>query len=165
MIKLDDPLTLCQIDIALAASKGVDAFALNVGRDDWEPGQVANAYAAAHQLHTSFKLFLSFDMTSLQCLNAANASLLRDYVTNYTYHPNQLKVNGASFISTFSGESCTFANVTANATTVNQAWTTTLKKHMPPVYFVPSFFIDPATFKTYTVMDGAFNVSAGFDHQ
>jgi Glycosyl hydrolase family 71 len=40
-----------------------DAFALNVGREDWQRARVADAYAAALQLQTNFKLFLSFDMT------------------------------------------------------------------------------------------------------
>lgn len=40
-----------------------DAFALNVGREDWQKARVADAYAAALQLQTDFKLFLSFDMT------------------------------------------------------------------------------------------------------
>ena len=40
-----------------------DAFALNVGREDWQRARVADAYAAALQLQTDFKLFLSFDMT------------------------------------------------------------------------------------------------------
>ena len=40
---------------------GIDGFALNVGINDWEPQRVADAYTAASG--TSFKLFLSFDMT------------------------------------------------------------------------------------------------------
>jgi glucan endo-1,3-alpha-glucosidase len=40
-----------------------DAFSLNVGREDWQRARVADAYAAALQLQTDFKLFLSLDMT------------------------------------------------------------------------------------------------------
>ena len=40
-----------------------DAFALNVGREDWQKARVADCYATARQLQTDFKLFLSFDMT------------------------------------------------------------------------------------------------------
>jgi len=40
-----------------------DAFALNVGREDWQKARVIDGYAAALQLQTGFKLFLSFDMT------------------------------------------------------------------------------------------------------
>jgi hypothetical protein len=40
-----------------------DAFALNIGRDDWMPARVADAYSAAQALNVNFKLFISFDMT------------------------------------------------------------------------------------------------------
>ncbi|TCD60933.1 hypothetical protein EIP91_009286 [Steccherinum ochraceum] len=145
-------------DIMLAAAKGVDAFALNVGADSWEPGQVANAYQAARSLNTPFKLFLSFDMSTIPCTTAANSALLRSYVTNYTSHPNQLKYNNASFVSTFAGEGCKFG-----ASTVNQGWINTLKTNLTPTYFVPSFFVDPATFSSqYSVQDGAFNWNSGW---
>ncbi|THH26891.1 hypothetical protein EUX98_g7296 [Antrodiella citrinella] len=144
-------------DISLAAAKGVDAFALNVGSDSWEPNQVANAYTAARNLNSTLKLFLSFDMTSLPCSNASSATVLRNYVTTYVNHPNQLKVNGSVFVSTFSGESCKFG-----AASVDQGWTNTLKTNLTPTYFVPAFFIDPATFGQYTVLNGAFNWNSGW---
>ena len=50
-------------DINLAHSNGIDAFALNIGTDSWQPGQVDNAYQAAQNSGTDFKLFISFDMT------------------------------------------------------------------------------------------------------
>lgn len=50
-------------DIKLAHDHGIDAFALNIGTSDWQPGQVANAYQAAKDSGTDFKLFISFDMT------------------------------------------------------------------------------------------------------
>jgi len=40
-----------------------DAFALNIGREDWMPARVADAYSAAKALNSKFKLFISFDMT------------------------------------------------------------------------------------------------------
>lgn len=40
-----------------------DAFALNIGHEDWQKARVLDAYAAALRLRTEFKLFLSFDMT------------------------------------------------------------------------------------------------------
>jgi glucan endo-1,3-alpha-glucosidase len=30
-------------DIALAHSTGIDGFALNIGRDEWQPGHIADA--------------------------------------------------------------------------------------------------------------------------
>ncbi|POV98937.1 hypothetical protein PSHT_13766 [Puccinia striiformis] len=56
---------------ALAASHGIDAFALNVGSpDEWQLQQVKNAFEAADAVKTttgtSFKLFLSLDMSVIQ---------------------------------------------------------------------------------------------------
>ena len=50
-------------DIKLAHQSGIDAFALNVGTNEWEPDQVDNAYQAAKDSGLDFMLFLSFDMT------------------------------------------------------------------------------------------------------
>jgi glucan endo-1,3-alpha-glucosidase len=42
-------------DIGLAASKAIDAFTMNVGRDDWQPAQVKTAYDAAQRAAPNFK--------------------------------------------------------------------------------------------------------------
>ena len=42
-------------DIALASSAGIDAFALNVGSDPWQPDRVKDAYDAAAESGTGFK--------------------------------------------------------------------------------------------------------------
>ncbi|KAI0080382.1 glycoside hydrolase family 71 protein [Panus rudis PR-1116 ss-1] len=145
-------------DISLASSKGIDAFALNVGRDGWETDQVANAYAAAKSLNTTFQLFLSLDMTSLPCGASGDASGIRQYIETYANHSNQFTYNNSVFLSTFSGESCSFG--TNNA---NDGWTQVLRANMTTnVWFVPAFFVDPASFSNYTVLDGAFNWNGGW---
>ena len=62
-------------------------------------------------------------------------------------------------MSTFAGESCTFGH----GGDVPGGWRSEYTQHPDTagkVHFVPSFFIDPATFNSYSgVMDGAFNVS------
>ena len=148
-------MSLCTTDIILATSKGIDGFALNVGSDSWEPARVADAYSAAAASGTGFKLFLSFDMSSLPCASPSDIQLVQTYLKTYAQHPNQYKVNNQTFISTFAGEACTFG-----ASTVNQGWINAVKTNVSDTYFVPSFFIDPATFSSYTVIDGAFNVSS-----
>ncbi|KAI8970639.1 glycoside hydrolase family 71 protein [Trametes punicea] len=161
-------------DIALAASNGIDAFALNVGSDAWEPSQVANAYAAAGQYNANrtgistsgttgtnnatvaaFKIFLSFDMSALPCSRPSDAQLLQTYIKTYANNTGQMLYNGRVLISTFAGESCTFG-----ASSLNQGWLNAVKPSngsLPGVWFVPSFFIDPSTFPGLTVIDGAFN--------
>lgn len=116
---------------------------------------MANAYTAAQNLNSTFKLFLSFDMTALACASSGDAGILQKYITTYAKHSNQLLYNNSVLISTFSGEHCTFGN-----SSVDNGWTNALKVGpLPPVYFVPSFFVDPRTFSDYTVIDGIFSVS------
>lgn len=77
-----------------------DAIALNIGSDDWQRNQVASAYAAAQASGTGIKLFYSFDLTEMPCdLNDLVAR-----VNLYKNHPNQFKVNGKTFISSYSGD-------------------------------------------------------------
>ncbi|KAG0703796.1 glycoside hydrolase family 71 protein [Suillus ampliporus] len=151
-------------DIFLAHSSGIDGFALNVGVDDWQPSQVANAYQAALQSGTGFKLFMSFDMSSLPCSTAADAGTLRTYITTYATHPNQLLYNGRVFASTFSGETCTFGQGS-----VVSGWSTQFVQQLTgssAVHFVPSFFIDPSQFNTYSgVIDGMFNWNSAWPTQ
>ncbi|THH03990.1 hypothetical protein EW145_g5848 [Phellinidium pouzarii] len=143
-------------DIKLANANGIDAFALNIGSDSWEPNQVKKAYAAAEQSKTTFKLFISFDMTALPCATARNAASLRNYITTYAKHPSQFKYNGKVFASTFSGEKCTFGQ-----RSVSQGWVSQFTGQLTgsnSVFFVPSFFVDPNNFRTYaSAMDGQLN--------
>lgn len=136
--------------ISLAASKGIDAFALNVGGDSWQPDQVAAAFTAAKS--GDFKLFLSFDMTSIACSSPGDAKLLQDYINTYTTHPSYMKYRDRPLVSTFSGENCRFGK-----SGIDEAWTYALNG-TSPIHFVPSFFVDPASFPGLSVMDGSFNV-------
>ncbi|KAG9315881.1 glycoside hydrolase family 71 protein [Chiua virens] len=151
-------------DIRLAFQNGIDGFALNVGQDSWQPQQVANAYQAASQSGTGFKLFLSFDMTSLPCSSANDAATLRNYITTYASHPNQLICNGRVFASTFSGESCQFGQ-----SSVKSGWSTQFLQQLSgqsAVYFLPSFFIDTSGFQSFTgVINGMFNWNSGWPTQ
>ncbi|KAJ7242930.1 glycosyl hydrolase family 71-domain-containing protein [Mycena rebaudengoi] len=140
-------------DIALASSKGIDAFALNVGRDPWQPSRLADGYAAAKKQGSSFKLFLSFDMGSLPCGAMSDATILRNYNKAYQNHQNQLVYNGRPLASMFAGESCRFG-----CGSLDEGWNKALKIGQPAIHFIPSFFVDPAAFPSLTVMDGAFNV-------
>ncbi|KAJ3521152.1 hypothetical protein NM688_g9057 [Phlebia brevispora] len=146
-------------DITAAHNAGIDGFALNVGSDSWQPSQVAAAYQAAESSGTGFKLFLSLDMSSLSCASPSDAANLRNWVSTYSGHPNQFYYNGRIFVSTFAGESCTFGQ-----SSVSAGWSSQFTSQLTgsnAVYFVPSFFVDPATFNQYSI-DGAFNFNSGW---
>ncbi|PBK97687.1 hypothetical protein ARMGADRAFT_961288 [Armillaria gallica] len=148
-------------DISLASASGIDGFALNVGVDDFQKGQVAAAYDAARQSGLNFKLFLSLDMTSLPCATADDAQSIRSWVKTYTTHSNQLIYDSRALVSTFSGESCTFGQ-----SSVAEGWKSQFVQHSDlqgQIFFVPSFFVDPSTFSEYKdVMDGDYNWNSGW---
>lgn len=120
-------------------------------------------YAAAAESNLDFQLFLSLDMTSLPCSSPEHAAFIRKLVLNHASHPNQLKYNGGrAFVSTFAGELCNFG-LGGGA---EEVWKNAFTQHpdmKDKVYFVPSFFIDPATFGKFDgVMDGDFNWNSGW---
>ena len=101
---------------------------------------------------------MSFDMSVLPCTQASDAATLRNYITTYATHPNQLTVNGQVFASTFSGSDCTFGQGSAQ-----QGWSSQFLNQLTgqnAVHFVPSFFSDTSSYSQFDgVMDGTFNVS------
>ncbi|KAG8695099.1 hypothetical protein FRC11_001737 [Ceratobasidium sp. 423] len=53
-------------DIVLAASKAIDVFTMNVGKDDWQPARVLDAYNAAQNVAPNFKCdFYRFDVAPI----------------------------------------------------------------------------------------------------
>ncbi|KAJ7754346.1 glycoside hydrolase family 71 protein [Mycena maculata] len=144
-------------DIALASSKGLDGFVLNLGTDSWQPDRVADAFSAAQSAGSTFRIGFSFDMSVMPCAAASDAALLQSYITKYSSHPNVLQFDGKMLISTFSGETCQFGQGSVDA-----GWTVTVKTGMPPVHFIPSFFVDPSTLGNYQSIDGAFNWNGGW---
>ncbi|KAI0648077.1 glycoside hydrolase [Trametes meyenii] len=148
-------------DIKLAQASGIDGFALNIGNDGFTNTQAQNAFQAAEQLNSNFKLFFSFDMSSFPCQTADDGARIRDLTLQFASRPNQLQVDGKAFVSTFAGEACKFGQADAPS-----GWRSQFTQHPETtgkVHFVPSFFVDPATFNTFSgVMDGDFNFNSGW---
>ncbi|KAG6890649.1 hypothetical protein C0995_006625 [Termitomyces sp. Mi166 len=131
-------------DIILAHGSGIDGFALNMGRDEWQPDRVSDV--------------------SMPCETSADAQTLRNLVLKFIPHPNYMQVNCQSLVSTFAGESCTFGRESAS-----DGWNSEFVGHpdlQGKIRFVPSFFIDPSTFGSFSsVMDGDFNWNSGWPIQ
>ncbi|KAJ7250848.1 glycoside hydrolase [Mycena haematopus] len=152
-------------DINLAAASGLDGFALNIGPDDFQTTQTANAFQAAEAIGPNFKLFFSLDMSVLPCATVDDGAALRARVLNFSSSPNYLqRTPGKAFVSTFAGESCLFGQPD-----VPTGWRTQFSQNpdlQGKIEFVPSFFIDPATFTQFNgVMDGDFNFNSGWPIQ
>ena len=159
--------------IKLAASAGFDALALSVGNEPWEARQVANAFCAASKFNNAtetakgtdasrsgFKLFLSFNMTSLPCSSVRDASILQQYIRTYANHIDYFRYDGRMLVSTFAGDECRFGE-----RSLDEGWKHALKPNymngptLPDVWFVPAFFASPQTLSNSTAIDGLFNVS------
>ncbi|KAI9511468.1 glycoside hydrolase family 71 protein [Russula earlei] len=146
-------------DIRLAQTHHFDAFALNVGNEEWQKARVLDGYEAARQLHTGFKLFLSFDMTSIPGGSGADIEFLRRYLELVGHHPNQLMYQGRALVSTFAGDQCTFGQ-----TSLAGGWSVarSILETVCPVHFIPAFFIDPTRYPTLSCIDGIFHWNGGW---
>ena len=85
-------------DMKSAKKAGIDAFALNIGKDGWAETQLGYAYESA--ANNGMSVFISFDFNRFdtsQALDVANI------LGNFISLPAQLKVDGKPFVSTFSG--------------------------------------------------------------
>src|ERR1043166_6090162 len=89
-------------DIKDAQSLGIDGFVVNV--PSWTQvtyfkDRVGKMFAAAKQLNSGFRLFLSADM----CCGLPAADI-RDMVATYASHPNYFKYNNRPVLTTFVGQ-------------------------------------------------------------
>ncbi|KAJ6648077.1 Glucan endo-1,3-alpha-glucosidase agn1 [Pseudolycoriella hygida] len=107
--------------IKRAISGGFDGFALNVGKDQWQPDRAAKALAAAKN-NGNFLIFVSFDMSSL---TFDNNLLSRFHFA--ALHPNYFRVDNRPFFSTFAGEN------------QDQFWTSWKSRSGLNPYFCPSW--------------------------
>ena len=92
-------------DITLAQDAAVDAFILNVGYGDPNvPTQVANAFAAAEQAGSTFKLAFSFDyLGGTGPWPATGDDSVASYLTQYASSSAYFQYGGGAFVSTFEG--------------------------------------------------------------
>ncbi|KAL8803053.1 MAG: hypothetical protein Q9182_003423 [Xanthomendoza sp. 2 TL-2023] len=134
-----------QNDISLAKAAGIDAFVLNIAaQTDYNNVQIANAYSAAESLQ--FKLFFSFDYAAQGPWQpSAVIALLQQYANSAA----QMKVHGASLVSTFEGPDS------------SNDWRAI--RAALPIFFLPDWTsVGPDAFRTskLDVTDGAFSWDA-----
>lgn len=125
-----------------------------MGNDSWQLDRVADAYDVARSMDSGFALFPSFDMGIIPCREERDGDMLRDFVNAYHNHSNQLAFKGNPLASTFGGQGCYFGQPT-----VNEGWRRVLKRGLPAVHFLASFFMDPGIYGSMDSADGAFSVS------
>ncbi|KAG8939414.1 hypothetical protein FRC04_006611 [Tulasnella sp. 424] len=147
ILRLDDEAT----QIALAQAQGIDPFALNFGSPSWEFDRMPDGYNAAAA--AGFKMFLSFDMTSVTCASTGDITTITITILCWANHATQLKdSNGAVYVGPFAGEYCTFGS-----TGWLQAVKSGPKSSGVTTKFIPSFFSDPSQnfqFTSFMDLDG-----------
>jgi len=87
-------------DIKLAQAIGIDGFALNIGKDDYNDQQLGFAYAAA-QAVGNFNMFISFDFSYW---TNGDIDMMSQYMQKWGNMPAQLKIGDAAFVSSFVGD-------------------------------------------------------------
>ncbi|KAI5450005.1 hypothetical protein NCC49_003767 [Naganishia albida] len=146
-------------DIQLAQANGIDGFALNFGLDYWQPARIADAYAVAAELGSSFKLFLSPDMDVIECVSANNLGLIQNYISTYSNHSAAARYGGKALLSSFAGQNCRFGQSSMNA---GWSYSVSFDSSGPlQTYFIPAWTEDPSRFGGYD-MDGFVNWDAGW---
>lgn len=87
-------------DMRQAKDLGIDAFALNIGTDDFTGKQLGYAYESAAK--NDMKLFISFDFNWFSATK--DAAKVGQMIATYSKQTAQLKVDGKVFASSFSGD-------------------------------------------------------------
>lgn len=131
-------------DMQKAKAAGIDAFALNIAKDDYTDTQLGYAYQSA--ANNGMKVFISFDYNYFQ---TGEEQLVGTKLKTYCGKPAQLLVDGKCFVSTFNGDNDPSKLFNANA--IRAAAGTGL-------YLVPN--LSPSGIRTATSVsdiDGAFN--------
>lgn len=87
-------------DMRQAKDLGIDAFALNIGTDEFTAKQLDYAYESAAK--NDMKLFISFDFNWFSATK--DAAKVGQMIATYSNKAAQLKVDGKVFASSFSGD-------------------------------------------------------------
>lgn len=93
-----------------AKALGIDAFALNVGNDDYTTDQLNYAYESA--ANNDMKVFISFDFNWWK---ADQGSVVGKKIADFASKPGQLIVDDKPFVSTFAGDGLDVAAVRSAA--------------------------------------------------
>ncbi|KAF8600771.1 hypothetical protein BDV93DRAFT_559074 [Ceratobasidium sp. AG-I] len=139
-------------NIELVSSKAIDVFSLNVRSDSWQPERVKQAYDAAQEAASDFKLSISLDMNELACASAADEQRLID---NF-HHAGQK--SSQRFYLPFEN---IFVNVCGGVVYIwtgksHGWWQWLLSSAAIPIYFIPNFHVgDPTALNTtWNFIDG-----------
>jgi glucan endo-1,3-alpha-glucosidase len=83
-------------------------------------------------------MFLSFDMSTFDCVTTARLQYFQDYLDLYLPHPAAATFQGKAILSTFGGEWCTWGQGSGvNAT--NTGWGLVMGDRRNSTYYMPAY--------------------------
>ncbi|KAF9730978.1 hypothetical protein PMIN02_008903 [Paraphaeosphaeria minitans] len=97
-------------DMKKAKAAGIDAFALNIAKDDYTDAQLNYAYESA--ANNDMKVFISFDYNYFE---TSESDAVGAKLSEYCGKPGQLMVEGKCFASSFNGDNDPSKLFNANA--------------------------------------------------
>ncbi|PSR90640.1 glycosyl hydrolase family 71-domain-containing protein [Coniella lustricola] len=100
-------------DMQLAKDMGIDAFALNIGTDEFTTTQLDYAYESA--ANNNMSLFISFDFNWWD--TSTDSAEIGQMIAKYGAQSAQLMVDGKIFVSSFGGDGLDCAAVRSAAAT------------------------------------------------
>lgn len=124
-------------DFQLAKDLGIDAFALNIGTDDFTTTQLSYAYESA--ANNDMKAFISFDFNWFD--PSSDAAKVGQIISNFSQYSSQLLMDGKVFASSFSGDGLDVSAMKSAADV--------------DIFFAPNFH--PTESADQDVLDSAFN--------
>lgn len=114
---------------------------------------MADAYAAAAEASSPFKMFLSLDFSVWPCSTWDHAATVVDYIAQFAKLPAQAVYKGRPLVSTFLGSQCSFGQ----GGDWNRGWDQAVRKPLlargVDMHFVPVIFDDTSSFKNNYVME------------
>lgn len=123
-------------DMKRARAAGIDAFALNIGTDEFTQSQLTYAYESA--ANNDMKVFISFDFNWFA---TTDVSRMASIINEFGVKDAQLLVDDKVFVSSFAGDGLDVAALREQSD--------------PELYLVPNFH--PAQGTDFSPLDGAFN--------
>ncbi|MQL80459.1 hypothetical protein Taro_012892 [Colocasia esculenta] len=123
-------------EISDAKASGIDAFALNIGKDSYTQTQLGYAYAAA-EADGNFKMFISFDFAYYSLPSDTN--LIVQIINSHASSSAQYKVDGRPLVTTFIGD--------------NQDWSGV--KSTTNIFLAPNW-ADPNSIASNSLVEGGY---------
>jgi len=109
-------------------------------------------------------MFLSFDMSTFDCVTTVRIPYFQNYLNQYLPHPAAGTFNGKAILSTFGGEWCTWGQG-SGVSAVNSGWGIVMGSQRNSTYYMPAYTMGDGPSKSrkrLTAMTSRIDTSSAF---